>query len=67
MRLFLPEEWMSRPDHCRRAQVPESPQKLCIKPKLAIAELDQALATECGLAALSLTPVTASAWRSGLR
>ena len=45
MRLFLPAEWTSKPDRCRRAQVPEDQQKPRTKPELAIAELDRVLAT----------------------
>lgn len=44
MRLFLPEEWTSKPDRCRRAQVPEAQQKARTKPELAIEELDRVLA-----------------------
>ncbi|MCW2242371.1 IS701 family transposase [Azospirillum canadense] len=44
MRLFLPEEWTSKPDRCRRAQVPEAQQKPRTKPELAIEEVDRVLA-----------------------
>lgn len=44
MRLFLPEEWTSKPDRCRRAQVPEAQQKPWTKPEVAIEELDRVLA-----------------------
>ena len=41
MRLFLPEEWTSAPERCRRAQVPEDQQKPRTKPELAIEALDR--------------------------
>jgi SRSO17 transposase len=45
MRLFLPAEWTSDLDRCRRARVPEDRRRPRTKPELAIEELDRVLAT----------------------